>query len=468
MTRRIALAILISACTTMIVAGLAAYFVVRQVILRELDEQLVERATNVMRTTGVVSAAAQPVVPSGDRYLVRADDGRTIARPAQAQPAPERPVVVSRGFASTAQDGRLRTLTLRWNPTGAATGATIVYSSPARIYDASLAALAGTLAVVVAAGVVITSLVARRVAARATRPLVDTASAIGEIDETKLSRRIEAAALPPELAPVAARLNEMLERLETSMAQRQRFMIDAAHELRSPVAALRTTIEVAMEKPSDPTLVSRTLTRCLASVRVLDRLVALLSETLRGAAGSETTIAPVNPGRVVCECARLLASAAEEKGQRLKVDCAEDPPIECDADKLRSIAINLIANAIEYAPPGGLIEVTAGMVAGGRWRLAVRDDGPGIAPEHQRRVFDPFFRVDASRGRGSSHLGLGLYLVQSHARSLGGECLLHSEPGAGATFTVTFPASPAGSDDDAKPAERLRGAASSSLQERVV
>src|SRR5207302_105383 len=83
----------------------------------------------------------------------------------------------------------------------------------------------------------------------ALRPLRQTAAAIGAIDERDLGRRIDGAALPPELAPVAARLNEMLARLEQAFAQRKQFLADASHELRTPVAALVTTLEVALRRP---------------------------------------------------------------------------------------------------------------------------------------------------------------------------------------------------------------------------
>lgn len=471
MTRRIALAILLSACATMIAAGVAAYFVVRQVVIAELDQQLVERAATVLRNSGMVSEAAPPQVPVGDRYLIRTDDGRTLARPVDDRPPSDRPIVVARDFARTAEEGRVRTLTLRWAPIDASgRPATIVYSSPALAYDTVLASLAATITLVTSAGVAVTALVARRVAARATRPLADTAEAIGEIDEANLARRIDVASLPDELRPVGARLNEMLERLERSSAQRHRFMVDAAHELRTPVAALRTTIEVALDGPRADA--ARALERCLASARLLDRLVSLLTETLRDApAAGDLPLTPVNAGRLVRDCAAQFEALAAQKRQTLVVDSPDDRPMESDPDKLRSIAINLIGNALEYTPEGGRVEVWAGVAGDGTWRLTVRDDGPGISAEHQRRVFDPFFRADAARQRRSSHLGLGLYLVQSHARRLGGTCTLRSEPGAGAEFTVGLPARLLhGGDivDDIRDRVSPAAVVSSSLQERGV
>jgi len=112
-----------------------------------------------------------------------------------------------------------------------------------------------------------------------------------------------------------------------------------------------------------------------------------------------------------------------------------------EEDRLRSIAINLISNAIEYNTRGGRVEIVCKAGDADVLEVSVRDTGVGIAAEHIGRVMEPFYRADPSRHRrtGDEHFGLGLYLVDSHVRALGGSCAVASEVGVGTTVTVTLP-----------------------------
>lgn len=450
MTRQIARAILLATCLTIVVAGAAAYFAVRWAVIAQLDQLLVERAAAVLRDAGLGRDDPARRVPEGDRYLIRTDAGQTIARQPSDRAPPVLPEVVSSAFASTADQGRVRTITLRSTPQPPAPAATIIYSTSARAYDAALGALAVSLAGVTAAGVLVTLLVARRIARLATRPLAETAAAIGEIDERNLGRRIDLVALPPELLPVAERLNEMLARIEAAFSRQGRFLVDAAHELRTPVAALRTTAEVALDGRRDPASLARALERCLNASRLLERLALQLTDALRTTApaashspATDEWPEPINAARLVHDCVDVLEPLATAKGVVLAASPtpAGDALLRADPDRLGSVVINLLSNAVEYTPEGGRIDVRAGLAADGRWHLLVRDTGIGIAPEHLGRVFDPFFRADKARNRDRGHLGLGLYLVKAHVQSMGGEVAVTSEPGTGTTVTVTLPAS---------------------------
>ena len=100
--------------------------------------------------------------------------------------------------------------------------------------------------------------------------------------------------------------------------------------------------------------------------------------------------------------------------------------------------MNLIGNAIEHNRRGGTVHVSCTAQSGSA-QLHVRDDGPGISAEHLPHIFEPFYRTSASRDGDGEHLGLGLFLVDSHVKAMGGTCRVESRPGAGATFTVTLP-----------------------------
>jgi signal transduction histidine kinase len=114
------------------------------------------------------------------------------------------------------------------------------------------------------------------------------------------------------------------------------------------------------------------------------------------------------------------------------------PQVAADPDKLRQILTNLIDNAIKYSPDGGRVEVEIGR-SGGRVRFRVTDDGLGIPPAEQDRIFEKFFRIDPNLSRGVGGTGLGLYISREIVRRMGGRLRVESEPGAGSTFLFELP-----------------------------
>src|SRR5436190_14880305 len=212
MTRRIALAILFSAWAVVLVALVVIYFVTRQTLIAELDDSIITRAAALPQLTGVSQEKGMAILPAGDRYVIRNELGQVIVRPEAPLSARTTPVVSSRKFVSLADGGRVRSITLNFPLKGAdqqSRQATIVYSAPAEALDNLLKRMLIVLCAVGAGGGLLTGAVAWGVSRAALRPLTQTAEVIGTIDERRLDRRVEAAALPSELRPMAERLNEM-------------------------------------------------------------------------------------------------------------------------------------------------------------------------------------------------------------------------------------------------------------------
>jgi len=115
------------------------------------------------------------------------------------------------------------------------------------------------------------------------------------------------------------------------------------------------------------------------------------------------------------------------------------PAIQADPDRIRQVLVNLLANALQYTPQGGQVQVTA-VPLGGQVVICVRDTGPGIPPEELPRIFDRFYRADKSRSRGTGGSGLGLAIVRSIVELHKGSIRVESKTGEGACFTVTLPA----------------------------
>ncbi|HZO49577.1 MAG TPA: ATP-binding protein [Gaiellaceae bacterium] len=198
-----------------------------------------------------------------------------------------------------------------------------------------------------------------------------------------------------------------------------------AHELRSPVAALAALAQAARARQLPAEELARLLELALAAARNVVRLLEDASPTAASA------LAPLDAGAV----ARQAAETARAAGQPV-VALVDDalPLVRGDAVRLRQLLDNLIANALGHSPAGGEVVVSARR-AGAGVALSVRDDGEGVAPEDQARIFEPGVRATDARP-GS---GLGLALAREIARAHGAELTLVSAPGAGATFTLVLP-----------------------------
>jgi len=436
MTRRIALTILLTVWAALVAAGLVAWLTTRSLLLAELDTSIRERALVLPELGGAAGHASY--FPE-DRFVLKDALDKTIARPPTAAAGRPQPRVLAADFVTLADGRRYRSLTFRFPTSNLGEPATLVYRAPADRYDRVLARLAAALVGFgVAAGAAAAALAAR-LSRLALQPLRRTTDVIGSIDEANLGRRIDAPALPGELLPIAARLNEMLDRLQQAFEQRRRFLADASHELRTPVAAMVTTLEVALRRPREPQELIDTLRACLTEARHMRRLVQVLLAQVRGdPAGRGEPPQPIGLAVLLGECADVADVVASERGVLVRREFEPEVHVLAPAGRLRSVVMNLMGNAIEHNRRGGTVRVSC-RADNSSAELTVRDDGPGIPPEHLPHIFEPFYRASASRDGDGEHLGLGLFLVDSHVKAMGGRCRVESQPGAGAAFTVTLP-----------------------------
>jgi len=266
---------------------------------------------------------------------------------------------------------------------------------------------------------------------------VEAARRIGAED---LSRRIAAEDAPEEIARLAAVLNDMLARLESSFSTARRFSADAAHELRTPLTILKGEIEVALRSPDTGPGAGadrRVLESCLEEV---DHLIALVADLLflaRADAGAvDVSATTVDLAHVVDEALPALRALAEPAGVALDAQVDGAAPVRGSEPLLFRVVFNLADNAIKYAGAGRRVTIAVAR-RDGRAVLDVEDDGPGIAPEDRERIFDRFYRADPARsGPGA---GLGLAVTRSIVIAHGGEIRAAARPGHGTLFRVTLP-----------------------------
>lgn len=446
MTRRIALAILATVWALLVAGGVTTYLTVRSVLIRELDEFLMARALTAPElsrpaTRPVEGRANRPAPTVGENdaledYVIEGAVGRLS--PPTGGLARARGTLISSRFSRLADGSLVRNVTFRATLPDASTYVVSFRGSAARLDRLLDRLLWAFVAFGVCAGL-LTAFVAVRVSRAALAPLHTTAAVIGEIDPRNLHRRIDTARLPPELVPMSDRLNEMLERIERAYVQRQQFLADASHELRTPVAAIVTTAEVSLRHPRSTEAYKGTLESCLADARLLRHLVERLMEQCRADVLSHdepverTDVAPL-----LAQCADQAAALAHDREVTVRREIPLQLSLNTQPQRLRSIITNLLSNAVEYNRPGGVVELLA-QPNGRVLHLTVRDTGPGIAGEHLPHLFEPFYRADKARSNQVGHLGLGLSLVQSHVAALGGEIRVESTPGTGTTFRVDLP-----------------------------
>ncbi len=295
-------------------------------------------------------------------------------------------------------------------------------------------------------------------ASRALRPVRVLTRTAREIGEGDLSRRL-GLRRSDELGELAATFDGMLARLEAAFTRQRQFTADASHELRTPLTVVSLEVNRALTERRTPEEYERVLWVVQAESAYMSRLVGNLLLLARADAGQAAlTVARLDLSGIALEVAERLASLATEQGVRLVVGELPEVPVQGDRDSLGQMVTNLVENAIKYtAGTGTYVHVEAGISADRHepstaW-MRVSDDGPGIAPAHLPMLFDRFYREDAARrrspmedtasvprdGTGAGGHGLGLAIARWVAQAHGGDILVHSTPGHGATFEVRLP-----------------------------
>lgn len=274
------------------------------------------------------------------------------------------------------------------------------------------------------------------VAGRVLRPIGRITGVAREIQATDLSRRISLDGPDDELRQLADTFDEMLDRLDDAFRTQQRFIQEASHELRNPLAVIRTNLDVTSSDPN-ATVEDYRQTADLVG-RSIERISRVVDDLL--AYGRHQNVAlrsePVEIARLVNDMAEEFSGSADTAGVEIATAAPSALWVIGDPDSLRQALANLLANAVRVAPRGSAVRIAAGLEQGWVW-LAVSDEGPGIAPEDVERVFQRFER---GPNRSADGAGLGLAIVRQTAEAHRGEVRLTSEVGRGSTFTIWLPA----------------------------
>ncbi len=265
---------------------------------------------------------------------------------------------------------------------------------------------------------------------RTLRPVEAIREEVTGITDDDLGRRVPVPPTGDEVARLAVTMNEMLDRLEDASRRQRDFVADASHELQSPITALRTQLEVALEHPGDewPELARR----LLSDTDEMERLVRDLLFLARSSDDRLPASTWVDLDDVVLE---EVARVRPGTSVVLDTQGVSAAPVTGDADELRRLVRNLLENAVRHARTAVHVRLSADPDG---VRLEVADDGPGVDADDRDRIFDRFWTTDGARGRGSGS-GLGLAIARQIAMRHGGSLVLAADD-PGARFVLVLPA----------------------------
>jgi two-component system OmpR family sensor kinase len=454
---RLVLGVLVLAAVGLAAADVATYRSLRSFLVDRVDRTLAADSRTLPRELfsgdepegdrgpafGASDVVVQLRTPAGK---VLYDSGVPHFPGTTAPPGPELPATIDFGGGSRPGTERVRYLTVpassggdryrvRASTDAGETAVLVLATSLADVDDTLHRLLLIELLVTgaVLGGIVLLGLWIVRLGLRPLEAMGRTADAIAAGD---LSRRVDRAEPRTEVGRLGLALNTMLGRIEASDRRLRRFVADASHELRTPLAAVRAYAELftrgAAERPDD-------LRRAMTGIsRESERMTALVEDLLLLARLDEGRPLEQVPVRLDEIAAEAVETARTVEPSR-PIELAAEPALVLgDHARLRQVVDNLLGNVRSHTPPGTAAYVRVGP-ANGRSVLEVADDGPGMTAEQAARVFERFFRADASRSRDTGGVGLGLAIVAAVTEAHGGSVSVDAAPGAGTTFRVDLP-----------------------------
>ena len=280
-------------------------------------------------------------------------------------------------------------------------------------------------------------------ARRAIRPLSDIIETTARLRPNRMEERLAIRQTDDELDRLSATVNQFLDRIAVYLTQSNNLLANSAHELRTPLAAIRSSIEVAIggnRTPQDyQELLSEVIGECSSLERLVNQLLLLAetdSELIR--AHSER----VDLSALVERCAEMFSAVAEAGQVELIMAVHPQLAVLGFGHHLRQVVNNLLDNAIKFTPPGGTVRVALDR-EGGATMLRISDTGTGIPASDLPHIFERFFRGDRSRQRiaQTTGTGLGLSICQAIVAAHRGRIFVESQEGSGTTMTVQFPGS---------------------------
>lgn len=443
--RRLITTLVLGSLLILGMGGALLYFSARTVLYRRFDADLKTRAQAMMalttqEQTGIVFEIPKEMTKNyrrrekGDYYQLWLADGRILARSPSLADTSLSPAAVDMGSSEywdlvlpNGEKGRAIGVQFipeseEQNPTRSARelGAPVTLVVAGSVVGIShrLIAFRNHLMIIGVVMLAATVLMVRIVIRRGLDPLAEMADRASWIEAASLGQRFSTERMPIELLPICERLNDLLARLEASFIRERRFTADAAHELRTPIAELRSLAEVSLKWPDDSEATALAFQDALQIARKMETVISHLLALARCEEGRQMIVPAEVPVLEIVE--ETWRSFAEHGKQRqLRLISAVPPGLNLRTDRalFAVILANLFSNAVEYTPIGGAVYVRADR-HDAFFRMTVSNDVENLTAEDLPYIFERFWRKDPAR-TSSKHTGLGLALSKSFAELMG-------------------------------------------------
>jgi heavy metal sensor kinase len=442
-------------CLTFLAAALAIYFSIRVSIQRNADRELALRLEGIraflQRNDSDTEELAHELQEhggvrlNGDPFQVVDQSGRWVYRPASVLslnlpaelPLPD--ASRSRLFTLSDQGRKFRILSATIRTPNQSYGVQIVsnvtpiYDILSRILWVSLAGIPFILIVAGAGGYWLSR--------RAMQPVLHITQTARSIGERSLAERLTVSPAHDELRELSETLNDMFQRLEIAFKRITQFTANASHELRTPVAIIRTTAEFILQKertvPEYQELVGQILIESEATTEMIEGLLTLARADSQP---NSETFAETDLWMLSAEVVQSVKPLADTKRLVLEIMPTDKPaPVWARQSDLRKLIVILLDNAIKYTPQDGRIQVRVAHFDNQSF-LEVRDTGVGIAEEDIPHIFERFYRADKGRSRETGGIGLGLSIAQAIAEDHAAHIVVRSRTNGGSSFRILFPA----------------------------
>lgn len=313
--------------------------------------------------------------------------------------------------------------------------ADIVVAEDLSSLNATLARIRARISAVIGLGLLATLLIIPALLRAMTRPLHKVSEKAASIDASSLDTRFNEKEVPIELQPICSRLNDLMKRLQNSFDRERQFSSDIAHELRTPIAELKSYAEVRTKWPDqDHAAFDREILRVVQRMENLVTSLLTLSKCDSENVAVETET--VDLAAQMAEALRPYTPQAKQRKLILISDCKEKVQIQTHPTFLATVLSNLYRNAVEYAPEGSAVESSCRRT-GSHFRLTIANEAPELAEEAVEHIFDRFWRNETARSE-ETHSGLGLSLSRAIAEQLGFQLKAEWNDGA-LTMALTGP-----------------------------
>ena len=440
----------------LVLTGAGAFFAMRQILHAGFDETLTAKAQALISASEVddgdfeIDFAVQDFAgfgKNGDDYFeVRRTNGGLMLRSPSlrgegraidrfdrfAPPAEGGPVILGDRLA----DGRrarffVQRIVPKDDEDGLFRETYLIVASPTRAMDRELAVLATVLSVAGGMAVLLMIPLIRLGTDKGLRPLDELSDDISSIRSEELHRRLPSHKLPAELRSVALSLNEWLERLEESFERERRFSSHAAHELRTPLAEIRSIAELGARWPEEAN--PQNCAEIVAVTGELEELLDKLALLARADAGQQPVVREtIDPAALTASVLARFEKKSRERGIKFQSDISEEP-VFTDRHLWNAIMQNLVGNAVIHAPVGSVVKLRIFPK-----HISISNPAPDLSPGDLPHLFERFWRKDESRS-GYGHSGLGMAITKTSASLLGAGCSASLTESGELLIEVSFP-----------------------------